>query len=806
MTVPAFIQPCVKVLLIPELVHSIARYLRPFERHRARLISQAFYVAFSPYIFLQLNHVLTIQTGVTTASISQEQLATLGYLVRKYSTKTCGSIKEDDYPFANPQNNIAFEQCHHVQEVHVDWTGGDASHLQGTPDLEAILSGFNRLKVLHLQMWRLSCLNEVLPLVTQAKLVHLESLTLTSHRFYPPFPISWASLEEVLDNCPSLRKLDLTAFQFDQWSLSNPDWTGDYGLGPNEIPPFKVFPRMESLVIRNSSLMAKGLVFLSLCFPRLESLELDRCGRTWRDALFDLEIPRPAPVNDQPIPVPDPETRYLNLPDLERLTISFSPHSCTYRARWSLRRMVQQMPSLMSLDINTVHWTVANLREMAEYCSKPEVNQSFERLWVNIHLTGRNTHWDLQSVLNLPCFHRLREFQVEKEAVLTKLLPKRHFHFASTLTTLRFGLPRIRFEDHILYLMNQHLLPNLPNLEVLILDSKLAGYLLFRGLGYCPEDEERLPKAVKYQRYQKHDGQLVVQPAFFQQPESIVPANLVVAQQDETQAAESQVAIESQVVDSQAAIEPQDVGPQAVVESQNVDPQAAAESQDVDPQADAESLDVEPQTAVEHQEAIEHGATEYQEMVDQNTTDQHTAIHNVVADHQDTMDGQEEAHRQEEDKDEVHQDVTVDHPGSAPPELVCMADPNTTTEGETIDQMVVSMAKLGGLKLQDQDEGATLSTAKEPSLLEHEPYHEYWHPRERPFLRELDITFTGRCHVTMDDIHEKIIRRFRLLETLNVEWSKHLDVKEWRDRPEIRDDQRLAGMKVQHRMRPRYMP
>ncbi|KAG0351355.1 hypothetical protein BG005_009177 [Podila minutissima] len=787
MTVSSFIQPYVKVLLIPELVYSIACYLRPFERHRARLISQAFHVAFSPYIFLQLSHVLHIHSGQQTASISQEQLATLGYLVRKYSTKTYGSNKEDDYPFANPQNNLAFEHCHHVQEVHIDWTGGENLHLHGTPDLKAILSGFNQLKILHLQMSRVSCLYDVLPLVAQAKLAHLESLTLNFHHCYSICSILWESLEEVLDNCPSLRKLNLTAFKFDRWSLTSPDWIGDYGLAPNETPPFKVFPRMESLMIRSSNLTTKGLVFLSLCFPRLESLELDRCASTWQYALFDIESPRPAPVNNEPIPEPDPKTRYLNLPDLKRLKISFPMHVNVYRGSWSLRRMIQQVPSLMNLDINNLPWTVVNLREMAEYCSKPEVNQSFERLWVDIHLKGRNTHWDLQSVLNLPCFHKLKEFKVDKEAVLTKLLPKRHLHFASTLTTLRFGLPQIRFEDHILYLLNQHLLPNLPNLEVLTLDSKLAGYLLFRGLGFCPKEEEHLPKADMYQRYQNRDGQLVVQPSSPQQPVSTIPENLVVAQQDETQEVESQAVIEPQDIESQAAIEPQDVGPQAAVEPH----------------------DAEPQAVVEHQEAIEHGATEHQEVVHQDTTHHHAATHDIVVDYQDTMDGQEVVHLQEEEM-EVHQDITVDHPGSAPPEVVCMADPNTTTEEETIGQLVVSMAKLGGLehqeKDQDHDKGATLSAAKDPSSSERKPYHEYWYPRERPFLRELDITFTSKCCVTMDEIHDQLIRRFRLLETLTVEWSKHLDVKEWRDRPEILGDQRLAAMKVQHRMRPRYMP
>ncbi|KAG0327929.1 hypothetical protein BG000_000736 [Podila horticola] len=775
MTVPAIIQPYVKVLLLPELVHSIARYLRQSELHYARRISQEFDVAFSPYIFLQLDHVFCIQTGLQKASMSQKRLATLGYLVRKYYTKTIGSNKEDNYPFVNPLNNLALEQCHHVQEVHVDWTGGEAAHLQGTPDLRAILSGFNQLKTLNLQMWRLSCLNDVLPLMASTTLAHLQSLTLNFHRNYPSFPTSWASLEEILDNYPSLRKLDLTALQLDHWSLKNPDWIGDYGLAPNEILPFKVFPRIESLMLRNSLLMAKGLVFLSHGFPRLESLELDRCTGTWLDALFDIEKPPPMPVNDdQPIPEPDPETRYLNLPDLKRLKISFSAHFETYRGPWSLRRMVKQIPNLMSLDINLVHWTVVNLREMAEYCSKPEVNHSFERLWVNIHLTGRNTHWDLQSVLNLPCFHKLKEFHVDKEAVLTKFLPKRHFHFhfASTLTTLRFGLPRIRFEDHIVYLMNQHLLPNLPNLEVLTLDSRLTGYLLFRGLGFCPEEEEHLPKAVMYQRYQTRDGQLVVHPASLQQPVSTVPENLVLATQTETLV---------------------------------IEPQAATESQDVETQAAIESQDIEPQTLVEHQEAIEHLPPDNQEVIHQDTTDHHTVTHHVVVDRQDTTDGQEVAYHQEDDDDdddEVHQDVTVDHPGSVSPEVVCMTDPTTTKEEQTIDQLIVSMAKLDGLKHDDQ--GTAHSAIKDPS--EREPYHEYWHPRERPFLRELDITFTSKCHVTMDDIHDNIIRRFRLLETLTVESKKYLDVREWHDRPEIRNNHRLAGVKVEHRFRSRFMP
>ncbi|KFH73231.1 hypothetical protein MVEG_00452 [Podila verticillata NRRL 6337] len=787
MTVPASIQPCVKVLLIPELVHSIAHYLRPFERHRARLISQAFHVAFSPYIFLQLDHSLRVDTGDQTESICQKQLAALGYLVRKYSTKTTlGNTKEYDHPLANPLLDVALEQCHHIREVRVDWTGGDNPQLHGTPDLQAIFSGFHQLKILHLQMWRFSCMEHVLPLVARAKLAHLESLTLSAHRVYPINIISWGSLEEALDSCPSLRKLELSNLHVDHWKLKNPDWVGDYSLGPNEIPLFKTFPRIESLriYIYNVSLTAKGLVFLSLCFPRLKSLEID-CGGsgTWQDALFDVEQPPPAPVNDQPIPELDPEAKYLNLPDLKRLKIAFSTTFDMYRAPWSLLRMVKQTPSLMSLEVNHVHWTVFQLRQMAEYCSKPEVNQSFERLVVNTHLTGRNTHWDLQSVLNLPCFHKLKELNIAKEAVLTKLLPKRHFHFASTLTTLRFGQRRVRFEHHILCLMNQHLLPNLPNLEVLTLDSKLGGYLLFRGLGFCPEGEERQPKAVMHQRYKSQDGRLVV-------------TDLAAVQQDADQDAEPQAA------------QAQDVEHQEVTIEQGAPEDITVVHQD---------------TTVDHIDAIANHemVTDQQEVTvnHPDTTLGHTdtiTIHETTSDHPEmAVEDQDVVNLQQEQVVVGHQEAntlqetSLENTGSASPEVDCMTDPITTTEEQAMDQLAVTMAKLGGLKHQDQDQDQDLDTATiTKDLSECEPYHEHWHERERPFLRELDITFTGRSRITMDDVHTNIIRRFRLLETLTVEWHNRslLNVKEWRARPEIRDDQRLAGMTVRHRMRGRIMP
>ncbi|KAF9373362.1 hypothetical protein CPB97_000596, partial [Podila verticillata] len=263
-----------------------------------------------------------------------------------------------------------------------------------------------------------------------------------------------------------------------------------------------------------------------------------------------------------------------------------------------------------------------------------------------------------------------------------------------------------------------------------------------------------------------------------------------------------------------------------------------------DADQDAESQATQAQD-VEHQEVIvEQGAPEDIVVVHQDTTVDHidaVANHEVVVDHQEvavnhpdtTLDHTDTITIHEttsdhpemavEDQDVVNlqqeqvvigrqeadtlQETSLEYTGSASPEVDCMTDPITTTEEQAMDQLAVSMAKLGGLKHQDQDQDQVLDTTttiKDP--LECERYHEHWHERERPFLRELDITFTGKSRITMDDVHTKIIRRFRLLETLTVEWRHPLDVKEWRTRPEIRDDQRLAGMTVRHRMRGRIMP
>lgn len=370
------------------------------------------------------------------------------------------------------------------------------------------------------------------------------------------------------------------------------------------------------------------------------------------------------------------------------------------------------------------------------------------------------------------------------------------------MTTLTFGRRQVRFEDHILYLMNQHLLPNLPNLEVLTLDSMLAGYLLFRGLGFCPEGEERLPKAVMHQRYKNHDGRLVVtEPSHPQEPVPApvpvpvpVPLDPAAVQQDADQDAEPQ-ATQAQGVEHQEVTIEQDAPEDIVV----VHPDTTVNH--IDAVANHEVVVDHQEVAVNHPDIIlDHTNT----ITSHETTGDHPEM---AVEDQDVVNLQQEQVVIGHQEADTLQEPSLEHTGSTSPEVDCMTDPITTTEEQAMDQLVVSMAKLGGLKHQDQDQDQDLDTAtttKDPS--EREPYHEHWHERERPFLRELDIMFTGKCQVTMDDVHTKIIRRFRLLETLTVEWRHHLNVKEWRARPEIRDNQRLAGMTVRHRMRGRIMP
>ncbi|KAF9416613.1 hypothetical protein BGZ94_010165 [Podila epigama] len=500
MTVPENMRPFAKVLLIPELVHTIVKSLAPRERHHARRISKAFHRAFEPYISLKLAHTLSRNLNdPEKLSIPLEQVPSCGQLVRKFSTKHRGDLSVKHKARAQAVLQTILSHCANVQELSVEWEFVVESIL------ETILVGFTSILVEFTSLTSLSITlafsmpqtEPILKTLAKSNLRHLRSLTLSSSAYLCRIG-KWSLVEDVLDGCPSLNDLALV-----RWPCSRLDLLAKHSLPnwyftTNEVAEFKSYPQLKALRLSLITLNGKGLIFLTHCFPMLQSLEIDRCYTPWSEPVFRPNYPKPEdmfPTNpsDPYTSEVGPGARFLKLNHLRRLKVSeYDGYSLPWRH--SLGKMIKQMPRLSSLDIDHIPSNIPTFREMVLHCSKPEVDQSFKRLWLKLDMKGRHNHWEVQALLRQPCFRNLKELWVEKERILADIKTTFRFPFSLTLTTLRLGLPLMRFDDLTVSNLNRVVFPNLPNLEVLILDCRLHGYDLFRGLGYCPADEQSLPK------------------------------------------------------------------------------------------------------------------------------------------------------------------------------------------------------------------------------------------------------------------------------------------------------------------------
>ncbi|KAG0347634.1 hypothetical protein BG004_007328, partial [Podila humilis] len=755
MSISELNHPHVKVLHIPELVQAIAVFLRPLECRRARLVARAFRDAFTPFVSLHLQLRLKVDIGKHSSSISQKDLARVGHLVRMYTTQLDHNCKEYREPIVHPQMAEVIQQCQNIEELHIDWTGSNSNSLQDnpdlytSPDLPTLFSGHSQIKRLLIRMWRLNYANSTLTIINSANMINLQSLTLTAHRYHPCQITPWTYIEDLLDRCPMMRELDIDSLRFDRLAITNVDWRGDYSITPSDIPTFKVYPRLESLRLEKTNLSAKGLVYLSNCFPQLESLKLDRINLCWYMALHDEELP---PVEDTPNPEYEDNAKFLSLLHLKRLKLTYTNVSEYQRATWSLVRTIRQLPSLIALDCDGVYWTIFNLRQMAEHCSQPGSEQFFERLWIDVHFAGRNTHWDLQSVLNLPCFQKLKELHILKEFVLGRPLRKSSFHFASTLTTLRFGLTKVRFDDRTISALNRDLLPNMPHLQVLQLDSKLNALIVFNGLGFCPEEEEKLPEATEHNSYLLRKGKF----AGIRKRNAQPAPQLLDAPGDQDTLVNQPTA----VVDDHA------VPPEIQTAEDPSDNIAGAEGVAADAHGSIVGVIVDPINTVVETVAIQTLAqtSEIAVAPQEHLTESQTS---AIGSPNESIHSQDSA-------------IDIEHHGTK-----LRTDNEDHAIVELIDQLEASLSHLDGKNsLQRTTPPEIVSAAP----LENERYHPHWSRRERPFLRELTIALTTQSNVTVEDVDRDIINRFRHLEKLTILKNKNMNVIEWKKREAFKAD------------------
>ncbi|KAF9415069.1 hypothetical protein BGZ94_000198 [Podila epigama] len=735
MTVPENVRPFAKVLLLPELVYNIAKYLAPRERHHARRISKAFHRAFQPYISLELAHTLFgNDSDPEKLSIPLEQVPSCGQLVRKYSTTYRGDVHRMNKARAQVVIETALTHCSNVQELSFDW------NFMFDPNIEAILAGFTSLTSLSLTMAinRALCIDRILRIITRANLRHLRSLALSDGLHWSRAE-KWSVIEDLLDACPSLCDLAMVRWSCSSRGLQTQHSRPNWYLTADDVEELKSYPQLTSLRVSQVPLSGKELIFFSHCFPKLHSLEMDNCRYTWTEPVFRFNNPKPK-ANDAE---PGPGARFLNLIHLRQLKIRYYEG---FFQPWhhSLRKMIKQMPRLSSVEIDYIPCNVPSFREMVLHCSKPEVDQSIKRLWIKLDMKGRHNHWEVQALLSQPCFRNLKELWVEKERILADVKTNFRFPFSSTLTTLRLGLPRVRFDDLTLSNLNRVVFPNLPNLEVLILDCRLHGYDLFRGLGYSPADEQPLPKVAYCGTFGIYPEKVPTPPPDVATPDvnGVPPGELTVVSDTLAGVIEAPSEVVAVLVDgSEASFE------EAAVMPENVEAPAMVVT------ATSENGMAPTIEAVTLAEAVSPSDT-----ID-------SAIFMTT---------------------EVASPMTAD---SVP--VTCRSD------HPVIVQLATSMdASLSIGAALTEDTIVKDSEKMPPMVAPNVTQSPEWKYGALRHLQELEITFTSSFIVHMSDIDSQLIQRFPSLECLTIESKKVHGYEEWRREARQQENPRLSMMEI----------
>ncbi|KAF9428357.1 hypothetical protein BGZ94_002659 [Podila epigama] len=733
MTVPENARPFTKVLLIPEIVHSIAKYLTPRERHHARRISKAFHRAFEPYISLELAHTLSGNVNdLANFSIPLDQVLSCGRMVRKFTTIYQDDVHLKYQAIAQAVLKTVLTHCANVQEVSLDCDSVDESII------ETILAGVSTLTSLSITM-AMSMMRHpdpILTILSRANLRHLRSFTLSNVATWMRAR-KWSLIEDLLDACPSLCDLALVRWSCSNRGLHDQFSTSDWYLTTDDVEEFKSYPQVTSLRLVQVPLSGKELIFFSHCFPKLHTLETDRCRYPWIIPAFRFNNPKSNANGAEP----GPGAKFLNFIHLQELKVRDYD---LFNQPWhhSLGNMIKQMPQLSSLEINHVLNTVPSFREMVLHCSKPDVDQSIKRLWIKLDMKGRHSHWEVQSLLKQPCFRNLKELWIEKERILADVKTNFPFPFSSTLTTLRLGLRRTRFDDMTLSNLNRAVFPNLPNLEVLILDCRLHGYDLFRGLGYCPADEQSLAEVA-------YCGTFGVYP----DEESWPPPDVTTASPDANGVPAGEVAVVPGAVE-----EPSEVVAAVVDDSEASTDEGTVISENVEVPVMVVTTTYENDIVPTIEAVVLAEAVSPNDTID-------TAI-----------------------------DTTTE--GASPMTADSVAVTNRT-DHPAIVQLATSMdASLSIGTALTEDTIVKDSEKMPPMVAPNVTQSPEWKYGALRHLQELEITFTSSFIVHMLDIDSQIIQRFPSLECLTIKSKIVHGYEEWMSEAKQQQNPRLSMMKI----------
>ncbi|KAF8935215.1 hypothetical protein BGZ58_005170 [Dissophora ornata] len=280
----------------------------------------------------------------------------------------------------------------------------------------------------------------------------------------------------------------------------------EYGDGEDELQSFEMsihatswtFPRLRSLVLSFCECPVTTMLDLDRIFPRLTSLEVNKCRSNW------LEAFEPDPLNPSShfgiysslasslsslgsTAAADPTatttatiatgttfsaSRHVPFPDIRHLKLVERQEG----HEDLIYEIIKARPRLVSIETYQISLNIETLLPMAYFCWNE--SRSMNRFSLSPCWSDTQTRGDFERFFESPFLCRVKHLYIQQE-ITEKMC------FASTLTSLHVGAGFAResvIEYDSLPVWNS-ILRRLPKLEILRIDRFIKDYVLFEGLG-----------------------------------------------------------------------------------------------------------------------------------------------------------------------------------------------------------------------------------------------------------------------------------------------------------------------------------
>ncbi|KAF9424152.1 hypothetical protein BGZ94_008083 [Podila epigama] len=451
--------PLDAVFSIPELADHIARYLRPVQLSRLRLVSKTLYAAYQPQVSIPLQKDLLTVSSSAAVDPAHTVLCPFGvpaYRINKLS------LRIDDKTTAQSLSQVLAIRPQ-PPALQVDHDGVNLriyeSIFASTKDLVSLTVIFRQRVVI----------DRYLHYIIEANLERLQTLKIECKESGPPTHVDWKLFRSLLE----MTQRSLTALELGGLLLC-PKTQGVYRelIEDQEADSWTTgsasltFPKLQSLTLKNGEISNARIKVFSQLFPKLSTLVLNGCSGDWLPAL--MEDPLPDAVQEQ---LDKQLLDHALFPELRSLKIWLVFQSGKKR----LLDLALGRKHLHTIGTDILPQSREGIKQLAEHCSK--TGHRFRALTMQTYLTGGTPVEDLEAFYSAECFKHLEYVYMQTWDHTLKMFP-----FANTLTSLHLGGKVDLVVAPYVSTMNK-ILRHLPFLEVLIIERLLQGYDVFEGLG-----------------------------------------------------------------------------------------------------------------------------------------------------------------------------------------------------------------------------------------------------------------------------------------------------------------------------------